>query len=33
MHKKICKNKLAGVNIGYCNAECYKCPPNEQYKY
>ena len=20
-------------NIGYCNAERYKCPPNEQYKY
>jgi hypothetical protein len=20
-------------NIGYCNAEHYKCPPNEQYKY
>jgi hypothetical protein len=19
--------------IGYCNAERYKCPPNEQYKY
>jgi len=21
------------TNIGYCNAERYKCPPNEQYKY
>jgi hypothetical protein len=21
------------INIGYCNAERYKCPPNEQYKY
>ena len=21
------------LNIGYCNTECYKCPPNEQYKY
>ena len=21
------------ANIGYCNAERYKCPPNEQYKY
>ena len=20
-------------NISYCNAERYKCPPNEQYKY
>jgi len=20
-------------NIGYCNAERYKCPPNKQYKY
>ena len=20
------------LNIGYCNAERYKCPPNEQYK-
>jgi translation initiation factor 2 gamma subunit (eIF-2gamma) len=21
------------INIGYCNAELYKCPANEQYKY
>ena len=25
--------KKAFKNIGYCNAQRYKCPPNKQYKY
>ena len=30
---KFCKLLLHLKNIGYCNAEHYKCHPNEQYKY
>jgi hypothetical protein len=33
IHFKNAKEREPKENIGYCNAEQYKCPPNEQYKY